>query len=146
MEGYSPFDPGQQEGITVKPTGREEVIDGKRCAVFEFEDRRGRDEEDEDDDMIFTGKAWLETGTGIPVKIEFTSDPLPKRVKKMDTMVMYEYAGPDSLYARSTHVEATGGFLFIKKHFRMDMTFSDYWRLPEEKPDSVKTGESVMPE
>ncbi len=146
VEGYSPFDPGKQDGVTVKPTGLEQVIDGKHCAVFEFEDRREGDEDGDDDGLVFTGKAWLETGTGIPVRIEFTSDPLPKRVKRMDTTVTYEYAGPDSWYARSTHVEATGGFLFIKKHFRMDMTFSDYWRLPEEQPETVEADESAVPE
>lgn len=146
IEGYSPFDPEKQGGVTVRPTGLEQVIDDKTCVIIEFEDRRGGDEEDDDDNVVFTGRAWLEKGTGIPVRIQFTSDPLPKRVKKMETVVTYEYGGPDSWYARSTHVVATGGFLFIKKHFRFDATFSDHWRLPEELPDSTEAVESVIPE
>ena len=50
----------------------------------------------------------------------------------MVTSVTYKYEGPESWRAEAMSTEATGGILFIKKHFHMDMTFDDYWRMPEE--------------
>jgi len=89
---------------------------------------------------VISGKAWLEPDTGIPVKIEYTPDPLPKRVKRMVTTVEYKHIYADSLIVRHMFVEVTGGILFIKKHFHMDMTFDEYWRLPEGY-DSPGSGE-----
>jgi hypothetical protein len=129
MEGYSPFESDSQERVVIYRTGTEEVLDGRRTVIFEFAERTEDDEE-------YIGKAWLEVDTGVPVKIEHTVDPLPKRVKRMVTTMDYEYFPPDSLVVARVYVEATGGILFIKKHFRMNMTFSDYWRLPEGYEES----------
>jgi len=133
MEGYMPFDPEHQDGMNFHATGDLEVVNGRRCAVFEFEDeRKGEDEDDDDDDTVVTGKVWLELEKGVPMKMEYTTDPLPKRVKKMNTTVVFEFTDPDTWRPASMSVEATGGFLFIKKHFHMHMTFDDHWRMPEE--------------
>ncbi len=141
MEGYAPFDPEHQEGLDVRATGEEEVVGGRRCAVFEFVDVREREDEDDDDETVtVTGRAWLEVGTGTPFKVEYTTDPLPKRVKKMNTTVFYELDEPGSWRAGSMNVQATGGFLFIKKHFNMDMTFDDYWRMPDGEETDTDGG------
>jgi hypothetical protein len=133
MEGYVPFDPEHQDGLTVTPTGDEDVVDGRRYVVYEFEDERKPEEEDEDgEEMTVRGKVWLDVETGVPLRMVYTPDPLPKRVKKMVTSVTYEYEGPEAWRAASMSTQATGGVLFIKKHFNMDMTFDDYWRRPEE--------------
>lgn len=135
MEGYIPFDPEHQCGMSIVVTGDVEVVEGKRCVVFDFEDERKGDDEDDDDDMVVMGKVWLDAESGAPLKLEYTTDPLPKRVKKMKTTVMYEFTAPDAWQAASMSVQATGGFLFIKKHFHMHMDFSDHWRMPEEGGD-----------
>jgi len=148
MEGYTPFDSEHQDGLDLRATGEEDVIDGRRCVVLEFEDLRESEDEDRDEeDGTVKGRAWLEVETGIPRKIEYTTDPLPKRVKKMNTVTIYEYAGPDAWYATSMDLRATGGILFIKKHFHMRMTFGDYWRRPEEADSTgVGPGEAVTPQ
>jgi hypothetical protein len=143
MESYSPFDPEHQGGVEARATGEEEAVDGRPCAVFEFTDER--ESEDEDEEGTVMGKVWLEIETGIPLKAEYTTDPLPKRVKKMNTTVLYEYSGPEAWYAGSMNIRATGGILFIKKHFSMTMTFSDYWRMPEADSVSAGAGEAVLP-
>ena len=132
ITGYVPFDPEHQDGMTVVATGDVEVVGGRNCTVFDFEDDRKGDDEDDDDDMVFVGKVWLDAESGAPLKLEYTTDPLPKRVKKMITTVLYDFTAPDTWRAASMSVQATGGFLFIKKHFHMNMTFGDYWRMPEE--------------
>lgn len=124
LEGYNPFDPENQERVSIKVVEDGGLVGGKSTAVYRFTEHT-------EDDVVISGKAWLEEGTGIPVKIEYTPDPLPKRVKRMVTTMDYEHIYPDSLIVKHMFVEVTGGFLFIKKHFHMDMTFDEYWRLPE---------------
>jgi hypothetical protein len=135
MEGYIPFDPEHQGGVTITRTGDEDVVDGRRYAVYEFEDERDP-EDDDDEEMTVKGKVWLDVETGAPLRMVYTTDPLPKRVKKMVTSVTYEYEGPDAWNAATMSVKATGGILFIKKHFRMNMTFDEYWRMPEEEDET----------
>ena len=125
MERYDPFDPDKQGRLSVARLDTVAAIDGKSAVAYEFSEHT-------DDDKVITGTAWLETATGIPIRVQYVTDPLPKRVKRMVTTMEYEYAGPDSLIVKQTSIEATGGFLFIKKHFQMDMTFGEYWRLPED--------------
>ncbi len=142
LEGYSPFDPGHQDRIVVLATGRQEEVDGRQCFVFEFEDEReGKDREEK-----VLGEAWLEAETGIPLKLGYTTDPLPKRVKKMYTTVLYDYDGPDAWYAGSLSLKATGGILFIKKHFSMSLAFSDYWRMPEEADSAGADVDEAVPQ
>lgn len=124
MEGYSPFDMDSQDRMSAKRSGEGEIIDGKSTVEFEFTEETEEDEE-------YSGKVWLEAGTGVPVKVEYTVDPLPKRVKRMVTTMAYEFFAPDSIVVGGMSVDATGGILFIKKHFHMEMTFDNYWRLPE---------------
>jgi hypothetical protein len=130
MEAYNPFDPDSQDRISVVPIGSAGIVGGRNTVVYEFTERT-------EDDVEISGRAWLEIDSGAPVRIEYTPDPLPKRVKSLTTTVEYEHMYPDSLVARHMVVEVTGGFLFIKKHFHMDMTFDRHWRLPrDEKEDT----------
>lgn len=124
VRGYDPFDADSQSKMKAVRLDTTDIIDGRATVLYEFT-------EHSQDDKIMTGRAWLDAAGGVPVRIEYTSDPLPKRVKRMITTLEYEYMPPESLIVRRMGVDATGGFLFIKKHFHMDMTFSEYWRLPE---------------
>jgi hypothetical protein len=126
VEGYSPFDTEAQDRMSIVRCEETESADGKDLAVYEFVEHPGADRKEE-----VSGKAWLDISTGVPVKIEYTSDPLPKRVKRMTTTVEYRYSPPDTLVPERFTMDVTGGILFIKKHFHMEMTFSDHWRLPE---------------
>jgi hypothetical protein len=126
VEDYSPFASGSQERISIVRSETGEFVDGKNTVIYEFTEHAEDDEE-------VSGKAWLEVGTGVPVKIEYTVDPLPKRVKRLVTTMEYGYIAPDSLVVKRMFIEATGGFLFIKKHFHMNMYFSDHWRMPADQ-------------
>jgi hypothetical protein len=125
MERYSPFDSEKQERMSVARIDTIEIVNGRDAVPFEFTEQTA-------DEKVIRGTAWLEASSGVPIRVEYTTDPLPKRVKSMVTTLEYEAAGPDSLIVRAMSVKASGGFLFIKKHFQMDMTFADYWRLPED--------------
>jgi hypothetical protein len=126
-EGYTPFNAEVQDRMSIERLDETEVVDGRDLIVYKFVEHP----DDEDDDEV-TGTAWFDTATGVPVRIEYTADPLPKRVKRMVTTMEYAYSAPDTLVAKRMIMDATGGMLFIKKHFHMEMTFDGYWRLPED--------------
>jgi hypothetical protein len=124
--GYSPFRRGAQGRMSIERMKETEVVDGKDLVVFKFVEHP----EDEDGDEV-SGTAWFDPARGVPVRMEYTTDPLPKRVKRMITTMEYDYTEPDSLVVKRMTMDVTGGILFIKKHFHMEMTFGDHWRLPE---------------
>ncbi|MFH1314718.1 MAG: hypothetical protein ABIJ00_16050 [Candidatus Eisenbacteria bacterium] len=125
-EEHSPFDAETQDRLSIERLDETETTDGKDLAVYSFIKHPA-----EEDDEEVTGKAWFDIATGVPVKIEYTTDPLPKRVKRMVTTMEYVYSAPDTLVVGKMIMEATGGILFIKKHFHAEMTFADHWRTPE---------------
>ncbi len=125
MERYSPFASERQKRISVARIDTIDIVNGRNAVPYKFTEQTA-------DEEIIRGTAWLEAYSGVPLRVEYTTDPLPKRVKSMVTTVEYEYVAPDSLIVRRMSVKASGGFLFIKKHFHMDMTFGDYWRLPKD--------------
>ena len=133
-EGYTPFKEGAQDRMSIERLDETEMVDGKDLVVYKFVEHPD-DGDDENDDKV-TGTVWFDVATGVPVKMEYTTDPLPKRVKRMITTMKYAYAAPDTLVVRRMIMDATGGLLFIKKHFHVEMTFDEYWRLPEGYEES----------
>ncbi|MBN1559806.1 hypothetical protein JW998_06120, partial [candidate division KSB1 bacterium] len=65
-----------------------------------------------------------------PVLHEFTTEPLPPRVKEMTNSVRFHYTPDGDFYTTQASFAGVGGFLFIKKSFRGSITFADYWRHP----------------
>jgi hypothetical protein len=135
MQNYDPFDPESQDRVSLTPVG-EQMLDTLPAMVYDFK------EVDEEEEKEVSGRAWLDGDSGAPLKVEYTLDPLPRGVKKMLTTIEYAFAPPDSLMVTRVTMRATGGFLFIKKHFKMDMTFDDYWLKPEEEEVSTEELES----
>jgi len=133
-EGYTPFRGGAQDRMSIERLDETEMVDGRGLVVYKFVEHPA-DDDDEDDDKV-AGTVWFDVATGVPVKMEYTPDPLPKRVKRMITTMEYAYAAPDTLVVKRMIMDATGGLLFIKKHFHMEMTFDEYWRLPEGYEES----------
>jgi hypothetical protein len=125
-KGYSPFRRDAQERMSIERMKETEVVDGRDLVVFKFVEHP----EDEDGEE-FMGTAWFDPASGVPVRMQYSTDPLPKRVKRMITTMEYGYSEPDSLVVKKMTMDVTGGILFIKKHFHMEMNFSDHWRLPE---------------
>ncbi|MFC1800224.1 hypothetical protein ACFL2Z_04880 [Candidatus Eisenbacteria bacterium] len=130
-EGYTPFRKGAQDRMSIERLDENDVVDGRDLIAYKFVELP----DDEDDEEVM-GTAWFDPATGVPVKMEYTTAPLPKRVKRMITTMEYTYAAPDTLIVKRMIMDATGGILFIKKHFHVEMTFDEYWRLPEGYEES----------
>jgi hypothetical protein len=125
----SPFDPERQDAVTVDSGGESQVLFGCRCRRFHFSYRTSIVHKGKRRELIWRGMAWLKEDSGVPLKLEFTLDPLPSLVRSLWTIYLYDSARPDRWVVKKISISGQGGFLFIKKRFRTTTTFSNH-RLP----------------
>ena len=118
----SPFHPDNQSAISVKSLDESKNIAGKSCAAFSYSLPL--------DEGAKEGTVWIDVGTGAPVRHEFTTTPLPPKMKEMKNIVKFTYTPDKKLYISQMMFEGVGGVLFIKKSFRGTMDFADYWENP----------------
>ncbi|MCD4797248.1 MAG: hypothetical protein K8R49_08790 [Candidatus Cloacimonetes bacterium] len=112
--------------ISYEKTSEEKKINGKDCVVFQYTGEKTRTEKKKKVNVTVTGKLWIEESTGIPVMREFVTDPLPKKVKKMN-MIIY-YASIDNGCTESeVNVEMLVSFLLMKFRVNTNMNFSEFW-------------------
>jgi hypothetical protein len=132
----SPFDPERQAAVSYSASGEKRVLFGHRCRRFDFTYRTTIVRKGDREDLTWSGMAWLEEGSGMPVKLEFSLDPLPGLIRSLWTIYLYDTSRPDRWVLSKVTIAGHGGFLFIKKRFRSTTTFSHYRRLPHG--DTVK--------
>ena len=125
----SPFDPERQGDVAVASGGERRLLFGRHCRRFNFSYRTHIVRKGTPVDLNWHGMAWLEEGSGTPVKLEFTFSPLPGLLRKLWAIYLYDIASPGHWVIKRVTISGQGGFLFIKKRFRTSTTFSDY-RLP----------------
>lgn len=125
------WNPDVQKMMTVTVRDQRKDILGKTCVAHDFIQKITEKEH-------IKGTAWIEENTGIPVEVQFTQNPLPKHVKQMTSTIRYQYISEGDWYPQEILMEASGGFLFIKKKFRITTSFSNYWKAPPEVLQSMK--------
>lgn len=118
--GDNPFQPEVQTKVTARSLGTKRTLLGRPCSEFEVTWKKDKETE--------KGIACLDDQTGAPLEYSYVPDPLPKHVKRMQTTLRYEDGGPSGWRPTEMKVEGEGGFLFIRKKFRMRTTFSEFWR------------------
>ncbi len=123
----SPFNPDVQTGIVVTETGGRETIGDRSCLAFGFSYAADDKENPKAKPYTVKGTAWLDEETGAPLKVESTRDPLPRGAKRMSSTFLYETRPDGSWILKEMRFEGAGGFLFIKKSFRMKASFADHW-------------------
>ncbi len=126
----SPFDPERQHDVTVSAAPERVPLFGCRCRRFDFTYRTRIVRKGEPVDLTWRGMAWLEEGSGMPVKLEFTLDPLPKLLRSLWSIYLFDTASPERWVVNKVSLTGHGGFLFIIKRFRTTTTFSDYRLAP----------------
>jgi hypothetical protein len=124
----SPFNPDRQQDVTVRAYAEKQFLFGKICQRFDFSFRTEIVRKDKAEKITWIGKAWLEESSGIPVKLEFSFEPLPKRVYSLRTIYLYEITATGDWFLKEIKVQGQGGFLFIKKGFRSTTNFDHYQR------------------
>lgn len=123
----SPFNP--EAKVFVQETGRSETLEGKSCRLFRFIQEGRALKDGKARPFRSLGMAWLDEKNGAPLKTESSLSPLPKKVRSMKSTTFYETAPRGVWHPRRMVVEGSGGFLFFKKSFRLDLSFSNYWRI-----------------
>lgn len=126
----SPFVPERQHAVAFAAGSEKRSLFGHSCQRFDFSYRTSIVRKGETEELIWNGMAWLEEGSGLPVKLEFTLTPLPSRINRLWAIYLYDTARPDRWVLRQVTISGQGGFLFIRKRFRTTTTFSDYRRPP----------------
>jgi hypothetical protein len=115
----SPLHPDNQNSVSVTALDQSKSIDGKSCKSFEYSMPL--------DESTKTGTVWIDAETGAPVLHEFTTTPLPPRMKEMNNTVKFTYTPDKKFYISEMMFNGVGGILIIKKSFRGTMTFEEYW-------------------
>ena len=82
---------------------------------------------DFDDRQCAIGHVELDAGDGLPRRLVFTPIPLPKMIRALTTTVSYGRLASLAV-PESTESVGEGGFLFLKKRFRIRMSYR-HWNL-----------------
>jgi hypothetical protein len=117
--GESPFDPDVQKNLIFKYES-DTILYGTQVSVFTFT------EKSEDGKSTTKGKTYLDSLTGMPLKVESSTEPLPRFVKKIAVTVNYSKSEDGYVIPSTAIVEGEGGFLFMKYFSESKITFSDY--------------------
>ncbi len=132
----TPFNPEKQQHVTVRASAEKQLLFGRVCQRFDFSFRTSIGRKDKTENLTWIGKAWLDENSGIPIKLEFSFEPLPKNVHSFWSIYLYETSPADVWTLKEIRVEGQGGFLFIKKGFRSTTVFSDYRRRPRQEGEN----------
>jgi hypothetical protein len=123
----SPFSAEVQKDIQAVDTGKRENIGGRGCAVFEFAYLRRDESGAKTKPYTVRGTAWIDEESGHPLRLDSTRDPLPRGAKRLSSSSLYETRPDGSWVLKEILFEGEGGFLFIKKRFRVKAVFGDHW-------------------
>ena len=121
----SPFDPDEQDHITVVDTGRRESINGIPTRVHDFEQRTG-------ESARTIGRAWIAEQDGTPVKLIANIAPLPGFIDSFEMIQKYATDGLGRWFMSSMEFIGEGNILFIRRRFESEFLFSDYFPLPAD--------------
>jgi hypothetical protein len=119
----SPFDPDEQDRVTVVDTGRRERINGIQTRVHEFEQRTG-------ESARTVGTAWIAEESGTPVKVVASISPLPGFVDSFEMIQTYDTDRAGRWFMTSMEFIGEGNILFIRRRLESEFLFSDYFPLP----------------
>jgi hypothetical protein len=120
--GGTPFHPQSQASVSFRRTSERRSIAGRDCQGFDYSrtDENGKQ---------LVGTAFLDTRTGAPLLLRERPDPLPRFAERVWVTTRFRYEGPDEWYPTRIEVDASGGFLFVKKSVRTTIDLLDYRRV-----------------
>ena len=126
--GVNPFDSELQDRVTTRRGEQVRQIAGRDVVSYAFEVRNTNG-------PTARGVAWLDKETGIPGEIEgMTLDPLPdKRLKAVTTNTRYETTEKGEWRVKEMRIVAKASAFFMTVDVVSIMTFSEYWRKPNER-------------
>jgi hypothetical protein len=122
---YDPFAGNVQAGVVATRLGEEEV-DGRRCATYDYTQEGSVTYDGKRRGAEYRGEAWLDVSSGRPLRIEYSQQPLPPKVKQLKTTVRYDLHPSGKIVIAQVQAEGLAGFLFFKRRFRLTLDLGDY--------------------
>jgi hypothetical protein len=117
LEDNDIFSMKVQNKITSEKIGSQ-LIDGFVTHVYSYSYNKN-------DKENYQGKAWINTKTGEPIKIEYTMNPLPMGLKNLTVLYNYETQN-NKTYIKTIKANGEASFLLFKKIFRMKVDLKNY--------------------
>ncbi|MFW6291648.1 MAG: hypothetical protein ACOC7V_04900 [Spirochaetota bacterium] len=117
----SPFDPLEQTNVRIVDVGPTAIVDGVAAQPFEYEHETGPD-------SITRGTAWLSVGTGEPIRLHATIEPLPSFVRDFALRQHFDRDREGRLVVRELEFDGVGRILFLERRIESRLIFSDYFR------------------
>jgi hypothetical protein len=72
-----------------------------------------------------TGSVSFDPSDGLPLRHEFVPVPFPRMIRQLVTVVRYDRVGGVAVPV-ATETTGQGGLLFLKRRFRVTMTYRDW--------------------
>ena len=117
--GDNPFEPSAQKNV--KMVYKSDVtLDGKAASIFTFTEKSA------DGKSTLKGRAWLDAATGMPLKVESTTDPLPDHVEKMTTTTLYATTENGLWVPSSCVIAGEAAFLWMHFFSETKVQFTDF--------------------
>jgi len=121
--GRSPFDPDEQDRVTITRVGTVDVVEGVRSQEFEFVHRTT-------DRAANAGTAWLDAETGEPVLLRLTIEPLPRFVSEFEMEQYFARDEHGQWVVQRLEFVGAGQILFLQRRVESRLIFSEYFRSP----------------
>lgn len=118
QENPDPFDRSVQDRMTIIPTGKTMLIKGILCEEYSFKLPGEKL-------FSYSGTAWIDIKTGVPLLVETILDPKPAFVSEFHMTTRYSER-EDQWYPVEITMKAAGTLLFIKREYLTTLTFSGY--------------------
>ena len=104
--------------LTVFELLREETLAGRRAYVLGFKPRPGAKDGR-------AGTAWIDASTFAPLRISSSPLPLPDHVDSLVIDEEQQLTAQGEVAPLRTKIESAGGFFFLRRHLRLETTWSD---------------------
>jgi hypothetical protein len=131
-EGIVPFLTNAKKPVAYQYLGKE-IANGAECYVFEFKKEYIQKKESKEETVSHQGKIWLDAVSGMPVKSQYTIDPLPSIVKQMEMNTTFIQEG-DKFFIKDHKMVIKAGFLFFKKRIRISFVLGGYRKSDKGNP------------
>lgn len=113
-----------REGRLTRTFLRDEMLDGRRCAVYRVQERPAAGKEEK----AMSGEVWIDREAAVPVRGVYSPVKLPSNVKAYRMTITYELRGEQWAPSRAS-IEAAGGMMFVKRKLKVEKRFSE-WTAP----------------
>jgi hypothetical protein len=117
----SPFDPAEQQRVTITEVGPVRAVDGSTTRAYHFVHETGPNTRNR-------GTAWIDIDSGDPVRLHLTVEPLPSFVSAFEMRQQFARDPEGRWIVDVLEFTGAGGFLFFQRQIESRLEFSDYFR------------------